>query len=189
MTTAVAREFFQASADVAGALIGLLFVAISVTSGRTFSAEESEVRGVRAAATLSALTNGLAVALFGLVPGFNVGTVAMVVGILGLLRIGGALLRVVPRWRAGPIRLWDLSFLVGLAVVFAIQLFYGIGLDRHPHDVGDLQAICVLVVVCFLIGIARAWELVGGPNVDLLGRGILKRLWNPSAAEGSAEDS
>ena len=167
MTTASAHEFFSASASVAGALIGLLFVAVSVAPERILGPEASEVHSVRAAATLTAFTNALAVVLFGLIPGFNVGGPAMVIAIVGLLFISGALLRVFPGWRAGRIRLVDLTFLVGLLVVFVIQLIAGLGLERHAADGGDLEALCVLVIVCFLIGIERAWELVGGPSVTL----------------------
>jgi hypothetical protein len=167
MTTASAHGFFAACASVAGALIGLLFVAISVAPERILGPEASDVHGVRAAATLTAFTNALTVALFGLIPDFNAGKAAVVTSIIGLLFITGALLRLLPGWRAKEIRLVDLTFLVGLLVVFVIQLIAGIGLARHPADGGDLQTLCVLVIVCFLIGIERAWELVGGPSVRL----------------------
>jgi hypothetical protein len=167
MTTASAHQFFSASASVAGALIGLLFVAISVAPERILGPEASDVHGVRAAATLTAFTNALTVVLFGLIPGFNAGYAAMVVAIVGLLFITGGLLRVLPDWRAKRIRLVDLIFLMGLLVVFVVQLIAGIGLERHAGDSNDLQIICVLVIVCFLIGIERAWELVGGPSVSL----------------------
>lgn len=167
MTTASAHEFFSACASVAGALIGLLFVAISVAPERILGPQASDVHGVRAAATLTAFTNALVVVLFGLIPGFNAGNAAVVIAIIGVLFIGGALLRLFPGWRAGQIRLIDLTFLVGLLVVFVAQLIAGIGLDRHPTDRDDLQILCVLVIVCFLIGIERAWALVGGPSVRL----------------------
>jgi hypothetical protein len=175
MTTASAHQFFSASASVAGALIGLLFVAISVAPERVLGPEASEVHSVRAAATLTAFTNALAVAMFGLVPGFDGGDAATAVAIIGLLFITAALLRVFPGWRAKRIRLVDLSFLVGLLIVFVVQLIAGIGLQRHAENRGDLQTLCVLVIVCFLIGIERAWELVGGPNVGL-GHQILARI-------------
>jgi hypothetical protein len=166
----------MASADVAGAVIGLLFVAISVNSARKVSAAEAEVRNVRAAATLSAFTNAFAVAMFGLVPGVGVGHIATAVAIYGLLRMAGALVSVFPKWRAGNVHLWDFVFLPALAVVYAFQLVAAIGLDRNPHDANALQTICILVVVCFLVGIARAWELVGGPKIDLLGHALVKRM-------------
>ena len=105
--------------------------------------------------------------LFGLVPGLNIGGATTAVAVVGLLFIGGSLLRVTPVWRAGEIKLREVSFLVGLVVVFAIELVAGIGLVSDRRDNSDLQTVCILVVVCFLIGIARAWELVGGPSISI----------------------
>ncbi len=175
MTTASAHEFFAACASVAGALIGLLFVAISVAPERILGPEASDVHGVRAAATLTAFTNALTVVLFGLIPSFNAGYGAMVVAIVGIIFVVGALLRLFPTWRAKRIRLLDITFLVGLLAVFVIQLIAGIGLQKHARDGGDLRTLCVLVVVCFLLGIERAWELVGGPHIGLR-REIVERV-------------
>src|SRR6201995_5975030 len=167
MTLGAAHDFFVASASVAGALIGLLFVAISVAPERVLGPEASEVHGVRATATLTAFSNALTVSLLSLIPGFHVGGSATALAIVGLVFIARTLLGVTPAWRAGRFKLRDLSFLVGQFVVFVVQLLAAIGLDRHEDNRGDLQTICTLVVVCFLIGIERAWELVGGPHFHL----------------------
>jgi hypothetical protein len=169
VTTATAHEFFAASASVAGALIGLLFVAISVAPERVLGPDASEVHGVRAAATLTAFTNALTVSLFGLIPGYSVGAAATAVAAAGMLFIVRALIGVAPGWRAKRVRLRDFSFLIGLIVVFVIQLIAAIELDGNRADMGSLHTICILVVVCFLIGIERAWELVGGPSFRLFG--------------------
>jgi hypothetical protein len=58
-------------------------------------------------------------------------------------------------------------FLLGLAVVFVIQLAEGISVITDPGDSGDVNTIAILVVCCFFIGIARAWELAGGPSIGL----------------------
>jgi hypothetical protein len=182
VTTASAHEFFVGSASVAGALIGLLFVAISVSREKIVGAGASEVHAIRAAATLTAFTNALTVALFGLVPRMNVGGVAEVVAIVGLLFVLGALIRLLPAWHSKRLRLGDLVFVVGLLAVFVIQLIAGLGLDARVRDSSDLQTICVLVIVCFLIGISSAWELVGGTNVGI-GHQIAKQLQSRSEAE------
>jgi hypothetical protein len=175
MTATSAQQFFTTSAEVAGALIGLLFVAISVSPERILGPDASEIHSMRAAATLTAFTNALAVGLFGLVPGFHVGGTATAVAIVGLLFVAGAVLRLLPGLRAKRVAWTDFGFLLSLAVVFAIQLLAGLGLDRNEHDAGDLQTVCVLVIVCFLIGIARAWELVGGQSARL-SRLLIERL-------------
>ena len=61
----------------------------------------------------------------------------------------------------------DGLFLVGLAVTFVLQLITGLDLTAHPGDSGAVNEIAVLVVVCFLVGIARAWELIGGPSIGI----------------------
>jgi hypothetical protein len=193
VTAADAHDFFAASAGIAGALIGLLFVAISVAPERVLGPEASEVHGVRAVATLTAFTNALTVSLFALIPGFNVGGPATAVAIVGLLFIVRALVGITPARRANRVHLRELSFLIGLAVVFVVQLIAAIGLDQRETNTDDLQTICVLVVVCFLIGIERAWELVGGPQFGLA-RTIILRAFHlsegdqPSSADAASDE-
>ena len=67
--------------------------------------------------------------------------------------------------RAATLR--DVLFLLGLAVVFVIQMIEGISLIADPANSGDVNTIAILVVCCFFIGIARSWQLVGGPSIGL----------------------
>jgi hypothetical protein len=161
------HEFFAAAAGVAGALVGLLFVAVSVTMERMAEQGETQIHRVRAATALTAFSNALAVSLFALIPGVNLGYAALSVGVLGALFVVGALMSMVRLGLRRPGELRSALFLVGLIVVLVFQLRSGIELIRHPRNHDAYETIAILVVSCFVIGISRSWELIGGPSIGL----------------------
>ena len=162
------HDFFLASAGVAGALIGLLFVAISVSAERMARERTgAQLYRVSASAALTAFTNALVVALFGLIPGNKLGTTSVSVAIVGLMFVAAAMISLARQRAVGWRSVREAVFLVALAATFIVQLVVGARLIARPADSGPVNTIAIMVVVCFLVGISRAWELIGGPSIGL----------------------
>jgi hypothetical protein len=159
------HDFFVASAGVAGALIGLLFVALSVAPVPEDDQAAAYRHRVRASGALTAFTNALTVSLLALIPSVDVGWPEFSVAITGILFLLRSAQERLATRAENPGSWRDLTFLFGLAVVFVFQAEAGLRLIHDHDDSGALQTVGILVVVCFLIGVARAWEMIGGPHM------------------------
>jgi hypothetical protein len=162
------HDFFVASAGVAGALIGLLFVAISVSAERLARAEASaQLHRIRALAALTSFLNALSVSLFALLPGEKIGVTSLVVAVVGLTFVTASLLSLVRLRQVRWPTVRDEFFLVGLAAIFIYQFIAGLAVANQPGDSGSVDTIAILVIVSFIVGISRAWELIGGPSIGI----------------------
>jgi hypothetical protein len=167
MTDEMFHDFFAASSAVVGALIGLLFVAISVSQDRLSERGGAQAHRIRASAALTVFTNALTVSLFALIPGIHLGWPALIAAGLGEIFVGASLVSLYRVHRDQPRAFRESLFLLGFAIVFAVQLVYGIKLTGDSENVDDVRALAILVVVGALGGISRSWELIGGPEIGL----------------------
>lgn len=159
------HDFFVACAGVAGALIGLLFVAISLNPEKVTGPNADPRLQVRATAAFSALLNPLALALFSLIPDTAMITALFVVSLSGLLSCVKAFVVLFRNYSA--MQFSDLYLQVSLVIVYGFQLFGAFHLRANPDDPGPLKLQAILMVVLLLIGISRAWELAGTKNLHL----------------------
>ncbi len=160
------RDLFVVIATSAATLIGLLFVAMSVSKGRS-QAHPQVIREFRSAAALLAFTNPFTVSLFGLVPGTNLGYPAAIVGVIGVTFAAAGVRATIslpsPMRRRRP----QATLILALLLVFGLQIVFGVVLIIHPHRSGTLATIGYVLVASLLIGIGRAWELVGDWDTGL----------------------
>jgi hypothetical protein len=161
------RDLFGVIANASGALTGLLFVALSVTLRRGSDAGRV-IQQVRAAAALLAFTNALAVSLFGLVPGTNVGYPAIALGVIGIAFTAAAIRSVLASHATPRQQLRQLWLVVLLLLIFGAELAEGVALVANPARDTSAQLIGYALVASLLVGVARAWELVGERDTGLV---------------------
>ena len=179
-------QFFSGTATVAGALVGLLFVALSVAPERLRGTTGSVEHQAIAATAFTALVDALFVSLIGLQPGDGLRYGAVALGGLGLTSSCGLAVRL---WRARRTealsRRWP--YLLGLIIaVYAAQVISGIVVSSESSE-ADLTV--TFLYVLFGVGISRSWELLGlrgGGPLDLLAQRLESRA-SPSRTSGGQD--
>ena len=148
-------------------LQGLLFVVMTIAERRIPNPLPDVLQQVPASAAFLAFGNALAVSLFSLVPGTHVGYPAVVVGVIGVFFSAAAMRALIASPSTGHLRGRHLAMTAWLLVIFAVQIGAGIDLLIHPRT-GPLGLISDVLVLSLIIGIARAWKLVGGRGTDII---------------------
>jgi hypothetical protein len=184
-------QFFSGTATVAGALVGLLFVALSVSPERLRNVTGSVEHQAIAATAFTALVNALFVSLIGLQPGGGLEYGAVILGGLGLTSSIGLAVRL---WRARATetlsRRWP--YLLGFIIaVYAAQVISGIAASSVSAQ-ADLSV--TFVYIMFATGISRSWELLGlrgGGPLDLLAQRLdaSPAVPPPAPAQAAGPDS
>jgi hypothetical protein len=166
------HEFFSAAAAVSGALIGLLFVAVSVAPDRLVGRGAAVHVQSIAAGAFTAFINALFVSLGALLPDTNLGIPTTVTAVAALSTTAGlgALLWVSRRRELVSIR--TLYLLVAAGLLYVAELLYAVRLVVTPDDRSAVQLLAYFTLGLFAIGLGRSWELLGAR-----GRGVVDALW------------
>ncbi|MCV7422500.1 hypothetical protein H7K45_18290 [Mycobacterium yunnanensis] len=154
------REFFVAAAGASGALIGLLFVAVSVFPEQARQATTRVGFNSRASAALLVFTNALVISLAALVPGVSLGWWAVVAGVTVLTFAAGTARSVAGPARRRGHRAESLWLIAGLTIIGGWEVYAGVRLIAGL-DLGAVQALNYVVIGDLAYGIARAWQLIG----------------------------
>jgi hypothetical protein len=163
------HDFFLGTSGVAGALIGLLFVAISVTPAAVTNKAEHLEQRIHAAAAMSAFLNSLLLSLLTLIPDLElrpavltlaavgIGSTATLIGVVVIEGVSPSSRRML----AGQRRVRVVMWLLVLGGVYVWQFVSGMRLSTDQPDPGQMASQAVIVVVLFALGVSRAWEMVG----------------------------
>jgi len=165
--TSATRDFLAALVAAAGSLTGLLFVAMSVAAPERTDDGPPVIRQIRAAAALLAFVNVLAVSLFGLDPGIGIRWPAAVLGVTGILFIAAGTRTILTSSATAAERRGQLGLLNLLLLVFGTEFVTGIILIVDSHLETALDVLSAALICSLLVGIARAWELVGDRSAGI----------------------
>ena len=168
MTFGTYPALFVATAGAGGALTGLLFVALSVAPLRGPSTVHPVIRQVRVAAALLAFLNALVVSLYSLVPGTSAGYPAVVMGVIGTLFTAAGVRSIVSSQAARQQQWHQLGLVILLLLIFGTELAGGIVLLANAGNSTAVSVISYAMVSSLILGIARAWELVGDRDTGIL---------------------
>jgi hypothetical protein len=162
------RELFTAVATCAAGLTGLLFVAISVGPRESVAVQPAVIQQIRAASALLAFINALAVSLFGLVSVNSAGYAAITVGVTGILFIAASVRSMVTSPDVSVEQALRQAGLIALLLAAcASEVACGIGLTTKSTAVFGPTWLSYTLIVLLLVGIARAWELVGNRDTGI----------------------
>lgn len=161
-------NFFTTAATTGGALIGLLFVAISLAPERTVLASAPIASRVVAGSTFTALLNAFFISLGALLPNTNIGWFAIsfsIIGIINSLSQGRTLLIPWPSWQNVLRRTW----LTGISLfLYIVELVCSVQLLSSPTNEAPVSYVALSVLVIYIIALIRAWELLGAQRTGLM---------------------
>lgn len=167
MTPAAYQPFFTASVAASAALIGLLFVSISIAPERIFGKDAVSSRQAQALSAFTALANIFFISFGGLMPDVPLGVLVTIVAIPAVLQTL-ALLRLIGHWRAESALYRGLLLFLGSAVIYGFEVSVGIQLWQTPANRDALSLLLDLLLGTYAIGLGRAWQLMGAPRSGVI---------------------
>ena len=154
-------NFFIASVGAGAALLGLLFVSISISPEEKITANASVEKRVSAYSALISLTNAFFISLVALIPG----TFGIFVLISSIVTFAIALQNGVELLRPHAV-LSNLARRLGLTLLnlfaYSAEGYYAVRLVMNPRDSAPVYALTTLLLIVYVLSIVRAWELLGG---------------------------
>jgi hypothetical protein len=157
MVPAEYDAYFGAAATASAALIGLLFVAVSVRDDSIFGQKATPGGEALAITAFTGLVNSFVVSLLGLIPKVNIGEPAVIAAVIGLV----STVRLQRRLRTSR----NLIVLAVTLLAYAAQFGYGVLLILKPHDSDQLINLSFVLFATLIVSLQRAWSLLKGKHL------------------------
>ena len=162
-------NFFIASTGAGAALVGLLFVAVSIAPEQMVTRRAPVERQTVAGSAFTALINAFFISLVALIPHFNLGTLIVPFSSLSLLTSliqACSLLRPLKGWQSFLRRAIPVCLSLGL---YGLELRTAVALITNPTQVGFVYGLLFVLLGIFVLGLTSAWELLGAHRYGLGG--------------------
>src|SRR6266516_6147045 len=166
-------NYFLASTGAGAALVGLIFVAISLSPKETVMPGAAPERRAVAGGSFLALINAFFISLSALNTSMNLGWNVLTLSIIGLIN---SLLLGIPlftRKRSRGNLIANVILVLLSLIIYGNELYQAVNLIRDPGNVGAVYALAGTLQYVYAIGLLRAWELLG---VEQIG---IRRWLNP----------
>lgn len=164
MVSATYGSYFATMAAVGGTLVGLIFIAISINPEAMAASKGLVARRAKVASSFTALLNPFIISLFALIPNESLGYVTLIVGILDFVS-SLAMIRSLLQHRVGWLdTIQRVVFLLGSFVIYGLEIYYATSLLQTPKNNMSLSSLASLLIIIYILGISRAWEVIGAPQ-------------------------
>jgi hypothetical protein len=141
------------AAGAAGAMIGLLFVAVSLRGDLVFGKDAPPKARTLAFSSFTGLVNAFSLSILAIIPSTNIGWPMGILAIICLYQTLNLHLRtfgVSTQWRV----------LILSSLNYLAELVGGVYLIAHPHSTGIVNGLCYVIFASFIIALNRAWALI-----------------------------
>jgi hypothetical protein len=159
VVTSSYTAYFAAVTGAAAALIGLLFVSISLRPDTVFGDSAPQRGRSLAASAFTGLVNTFFLAMCALVPGSNPGYPAVILAVASLastFRFRGKISHSHSQQ----------AYLLLSVTAFTFQLVEGVYLVAQPRGNSGVESLSYFMIGSMVIALGRAWTLLQGKHID-----------------------
>jgi hypothetical protein len=160
-------NYFIASTGASAALVGLIFVAISLAPKETVMAGAAPERRAVAGGSFLALINIFFISLAALNTSDNLGWTVLVLSIIGLVNTLWLGIPLFTRKRSQGRLIANIILVLLSLVIYANELYHAVNLLRNAGDAGDVYGLAGTLQYVYAIGLVRAWELLGVEQIGI----------------------